>query len=81
MPVPTRVATAKYISVQKDDSAIVEFVDIAGLVKEHRREGLGNKFPSHIREVDAIAEVVACLNKDIHVHEKEALFDIIKLST
>src|SRR3989338_8330930 len=39
--------------------AIVEFVDIAGLVKgASEGEGLGNKFLSHIREVDAIAEVV-----------------------
>ncbi len=38
---------------------IIEFVDIAGLVKDaHKGEGLGNKFLSHIREVDAIVEVV-----------------------
>lgn len=41
--------------------AIVEFVDIAGLVKgASKGEGLGNKFLSHIREVDAIAMVVRC---------------------
>ncbi len=41
--------------------AIVEFVDIAGLVKgASRGEGLGNKFLSHIREVDAILHVVRC---------------------
>ena len=39
--------------------AIVEFVDIAGLVKgASEGEGLGNQFLSHIREVDAIAEIV-----------------------
>lgn len=44
-----------------------EFTDIAGLVKGAAKgEGLGNKFLSHIREVDAICEVVRCfLNKDI----------------
>jgi len=44
---------------QKTIPAIVEFVDIAGLVKgASKGEGLGNKFLSHIREVDAIVEVV-----------------------
>lgn len=48
--------------------ASVEFVDIAGLVKgAHEGEGLGNKFLSHIREVDAILEVVRAFeNNDIH---------------
>ena len=47
--------------------ATVEFVDIAGLVKgASRGEGLGNKFLSHIREVDAIVHVVRCfVNSDI----------------
>lgn len=51
--------------------AVVEFVDIAGLVKGAAEgEGLGNKFLTHIREVDAIAEVVRVFeDKDIiHVH-------------
>ncbi len=48
--------------------ASIEFVDIAGLVKgAHEGEGLGNKFLSHIREVDAILEVVRAFeNTDIH---------------
>ena len=65
---------------KKTIPAIVEFVDIAGLVKgASEGEGLGNKFLSHIREVDAIAEVVRVFqDKDIiHVHEKvDPLFDI-----
>lgn len=50
-----------------------EFTDIAGLVKgASKGEGLGNKFLSHIREVDAIVEVVRCFNDDniIHVEGK-----------
>jgi len=58
----------------------VEFVDIAGLVKgASEGEGLGNKFLSHIREVDAIIEVVRTFEDAdiIHVHEKvDPLFDI-----
>src|SRR4051812_4355773 len=48
--------------------AIVEFVDIAGLVRgASQGEGLGNQFLSHIREVDAIAEVVRLFDdEDIH---------------
>ena len=48
--------------------AAVEFVDIAGLVKGAAQgEGLGNKFLSHIREVDAIVQVVRCFeDADIH---------------
>ncbi len=52
---------------------VIEFVDIAGLVKGAAEgEGLGNKFLSHIREVDAIAQVVRVFeDKNItHVHEK-----------
>ena len=48
--------------------AAIEFVDIAGLVKgASQGEGLGNKFLSHIREVDAIVQVVRCFeDADIH---------------
>ncbi|OGG74121.1 redox-regulated ATPase YchF [Candidatus Kaiserbacteria bacterium RIFCSPLOWO2_01_FULL_54_20] len=53
---------------EKKVPAIVEFVDIAGLVKgASEGEGLGNQFLSHIREVDAIAEVVRIFeDDDIH---------------
>jgi GTP-binding protein YchF len=48
--------------------AAIEFVDIAGLVKgASQGEGLGNKFLTHIREVDAIVQVVRCFeNDDVH---------------
>ena len=54
---------------QKVTPAIVEFVDIAGLVKgASKGEGLGNKFLSHIREVDSIIEVVRCFNDSNITH-------------
>ena len=47
----------------------LEFTDIAGLVKgASNGEGLGNKFLSHIREVDAICEVVRCFDDDNVIH-------------
>ena len=65
---------------EKKIPAVVEFTDIAGLVKGAAEgEGLGNKFLSHIREVDAIAEVVRIFeDKDIlHVSGSvDQLFDI-----
>ena len=49
--------------------ATIEFVDIAGLVKgASKGEGLGNKFLSHIREVDAIIHVVRCFDNDDIMH-------------
>ena len=54
---------------QKVTKAVVEFVDIAGLVKgASKGEGLGNKFLSHIREVDSILEVVRCFEDSNIVH-------------
>lgn len=49
--------------------AVIEFVDIAGLVKgASKGEGLGNQFLSHIREVDAIVHVVRCFDDDNIIH-------------
>lgn len=54
---------------EKITPATVEFVDIAGLVKgASKGEGLGNKFLSHIREVDAIVHVVRCFENDDIIH-------------
>ena len=59
----------KMYNAKKTTPAIVEFVDIAGLVKgASKGEGLGNKFLSHIREVDAICEVVRCFEDPNVVH-------------
>jgi len=82
VPVPDeRLEKLSAISKSKKTiPAVVEFVDIAGLVKgASEGAGLGNKFLSHIREVDAIIEVVRIFeDKDmIHVHDKiDPLFDI-----
>jgi GTP-binding protein YchF len=58
--------------------AAVEFVDIAGLVKGAATgEGLGNKFLSHIREVDAIVQVVRCF-EDADIHHVAGTIDPIR---
>ena len=60
---------AEIYKPEKVTHAIVEFVDIAGLVKgASKGEGLGNKFLSHIRETDAICHVVRCFENDNVVH-------------
>lgn len=54
---------------EKYTPAVIEFVDIAGLVRgASKGEGLGNKFLSHIREVDAIVHVVRCFEDDNIIH-------------
>ncbi|MBI3307737.1 MAG: redox-regulated ATPase YchF, partial [Candidatus Melainabacteria bacterium] len=54
---------AKIVKTNKIVPAAFEFVDIAGLVKgASQGEGLGNKFLSHVREVDALVHVVRCFN-------------------
>jgi len=60
---------AEMYQPKKVTPAIVEFVDIAGLVKgASKGEGLGNKFLSHIREVDAIIHVVRCFEDQNIIH-------------
>ena len=60
---------AKMYNPQKVTHAVIEFVDIAGLVKgASKGEGLGNKFLSHIREVDAICQVVRCFEDPNVIH-------------
>lgn len=82
VPVPDSRLTklSEFSKSAKTIPAVVEFVDIAGLVKgASEGEGLGNQFLSHIREVDAIAEVVRIFedNDIIHVDGKvEPLRDI-----
>ena len=60
---------AEMYSPQKYTPAVIEFVDIAGLVKgASKGEGLGNKFLSHIRDVDAVVHVVRCFDDADIVH-------------
>jgi GTP-binding protein YchF len=68
VPDPRLETLAKLSHSQKIIPAAIEFVDIAGLVKgASAGEGLGNQFLSHIREVNAIVQVVRCFeNADIH---------------
>ena len=62
-------ALAKMYNPVKITPAVIEFVDIAGLVKgASKGEGLGNKFLSHIRETDAIIHVVRCFENDDIIH-------------
>jgi GTP-binding protein YchF len=57
---------------------VIEFVDIAGLVKGAAQgEGLGNKFLSHIREVDAIVQVVRCF-EDSNIHHVAGTIDPVR---
>ena len=67
---------------QKVTPAVIEFVDIAGLVKGARHgEGLGNKFLSHIREVDSIVEVVRCFEDTNIVHVDGSIDPIRDIET
>ena len=71
VPVPDRRLNvlAEMYHPKKVTPTTIEFVDIAGLVKgASRGEGLGNKFLSHIREVDAIVHVVRCFDDDNIIH-------------
>lgn len=80
VPVPD-ARLEKLAEIEKTDKATpttIEFVDIAGLVKgASRGEGLGNKFLSHIREVDAIVHVVRCFD-DPHVVHVDGSVDPIR---
>jgi len=60
---------AEMYSPEKYTPAVIEFVDIAGLVRgASKGEGLGNKFLANIREVDAIVHVVRCFSDDNIIH-------------
>jgi GTP-binding protein YchF len=69
VPDPRLEKLAQIVHPERILPTTVEFVDIAGLVAgASKGEGLGNKFLSHIREVDAIAHVVRCFENDDIIH-------------
>jgi GTP-binding protein YchF len=69
LPDPRLQKLAEVVKPERIVPAIVEFVDIAGLVAgASKGEGLGNQFLSHIRETDAIVNVVRCFEDDNVVH-------------
>ena len=73
---------ARIYSPERATPTTIEFVDIAGLVKgASRGEGLGNKFLSHIREVDAIIHVVRCFEDSNIVHVDGAIDPIRDIET
>ena len=85
VPDPRMQPLIDIVKPQKVQPAIVEFVDIAGLVAgASKGEGLGNKFLANIRETDAIAHVVRCFNDAnvVHVANKvDPLSDVETINT
>jgi ribosome-binding ATPase len=85
VPDPRLDALAAIVKPQRVLPTTVEFVDIAGLVAGAAQgEGLGNQFLAHIRETDAIAQVVRCFEDDDVVHVSgrvDPLSDIETIST
>ena len=82
VPDPRMAALAEIVKPERMVNAIVEFVDIAGLVAgASQGEGLGNQFLSHIRETDAIVNVVRCFEDEnvIHVAGKVSPLDDIEV--
>jgi len=73
---------AEMYNPEKVTPTVIEFVDIAGLVRgASRGEGLGNKFLSHIREVDAIVHVVRCFEDENITHVDESIDPIRDIET
>ncbi len=85
VPDPRLKHLADIVNPKKTIATTMEFVDIAGLVAgASRGEGLGNQFLGHIRETDAIAQVVRCFENDdiMHVNNKiDPLSDIETINT
>ncbi|CAI5955281.1 unnamed protein product [Closterium sp. NIES-64] len=85
VPDPRLGVLSDLTSSKRTLPATVEFVDIAGLVKgASQGEGLGNKFLSHIREVDSVVQVVRCFEDSDIVHVSGAVnptadIDVINL--
>ncbi len=72
----------KMYNTKKITPAVVEFVDIAGLVKgASKGEGLGNKFLANIRETDAIVHVVRCFNDENVTHVDDSVDPVRDIET
>jgi hypothetical protein len=82
VPDPRLEPLSKISKSERIIPATIEFVDIAGLVKgASKGEGLGNKFLQHIREVDAIVEVVRCFEDKDVVHVAGTLDPVADIET
>src|SRR6185436_3548661 len=85
VPDPRLEKRNEVVKPKKKVPAVVEFVDIAGLVKgASQGAGLGNQFLSHIREVDLICHVIRCFPEKEIVHVEKSVnpirdFEIIQL--
>ncbi len=82
VPDPRLDALAAIYNPKKITPAILEFVDIAGLVKgASKGEGLGNKFLSHIRQVDVIVHVVRCFEDENIIHVDGSISPVRDIET
>src|ERR1041385_3120879 len=82
VPDPRLAQLSEIVKPERIVPAIVEFVDIAGLVRgASTGEGLGNKFLSHIREVDAIVQVVRCFEGGDVTHVEGSVDPIRDIET
>ncbi len=82
VPDPRLAALSEIVKPQKIQPAIVEFVDIAGLVAgASKGEGLGNQFLANIRETDAIVNVVRCFDDPNVVHVSGRVDPIADIET
>ena len=82
VPDPRLAELSKIVNPQRILPAVVEFVDIAGLVAgASKGEGLGNQFLANIRETDAIVNVVRCFDDDNVVHVSGRVDPIADIET
>lgn len=82
VPDPRMAELAKIVKPQRMQPAIVEFVDIAGLVAgASKGEGLGNQFLANIRETDAIVNVVRCFDDENVIHVSGRIDPISDIET
>ena len=82
VPDPRIGALSKVVTPDREVPATIRFVDIAGLVRgASKGEGLGNQFLSHIREVDAVAQVVRCFDDENVTHVEGKVNPVADVAT